>query len=352
MLLSELIQFMHVTVSDTHDGGGDFLLSLSEASLVPEKRGPGRNKLYGDLKGLDPSNEEVVLKRHAARRQRWYRSSSKRLPKTIARFWRSNFDREGFLDFVETRINFDVRNDWHAIFEANGYRCSRDQLSAKIADLFVEGLVHVAEGSPKIDDKSWNPSLIDATAADLAVEVPEKQNFADLKPADIYVEGNTLVVGTYRIQMPADKPVPQRVTNYERKYTDQLLKVLCTECGIDVTLKALREHGGDYLEDFDSARQAYYLAESLRELMKDSSLDGEKEFKKIKDETYTGVRPTYRKRHDSGYEKMQATLEQASTIPLTKSHVPAATGLFHVEHRHGITHMLVNDERLKWVDDD
>lgn len=85
--------------------------------------------------------------------------------------------------------------------------------------------------------------------------------------------------------------------------------------------------------------------------MKDSSLDGEDEFQKIKDDTYSGIRPTYRQHHATPYEKMLKTLEQAGRVALTRSHVPQTTGLFHTEHRHGITHMLVNDERLKWVED-
>ena len=352
MLMSELIQFMHVSVSGTHDGGGDFLLYLSEESLIAKVRGPGKNKLYGDMKNIDKDREDAVYRRNADRRQRWYRATSKPIPRGIARFWRANFDRDGFLTFIDRRITLDTKSDWYAVFTANGYQTSQDQLSALIADLFVTGLEHLATGNPAIDDKPWNPDLIDATAEDLATVVQRKQRFADLKPRDIYVDGNVLVVGTYRVQMPGQRSVPKTVSAFERKYTDQLIKVLCAECGIKVSLDSLREHGGDYLEDFDSARQAYYLAEGLRELMKDSSLDGEDEFQKIKDETYTGVRPTYRKHHVTSYEKMQDTLAQAAVIKLTKSHVPAATGLFHVEHRHGITHMLVNDDRLRWTDDD
>ncbi len=351
MLMAELIQFMHFSAAETHAGGGDFLLQLSEHSLKPHARGPGRNKLYGDLKDVD-KDEDKIYKRNADRRQRWYKATSKPIPKGIAMFWNRNFDRDGFLEYIEMRISLDVRNDWHAIFTANRYTHSHDQLPALVADLFVTGLAHLSAGDPKIDDKPWNPDLIDATADELATVVQQKQRFADLKPADIYVDGNELVVGTYRVQMPAQKTIPTKPSAFERKYTNQLIRLLCEECGIKVSIDSLREKGGEYLEDFTIARQDYYLADGLREIMKDSSLDGEAEFEKIKDDTFSGVRPTHRKKHASNYERMQATLEQAANVPLTKSHVPEATGLFHTEHRHGITHMLVNDERLKWVDDD
>ena len=352
MLMSELIQFMHSGATGTDDGGGDFLLLLSEESLNKNVRGPGKNKLYGNLKGVNLDNEHEVYQRNAETRQRWYKSTSKPLPQRVARFWRSNFYRDGFLDFVDRRITIDTRNDWYAIFSRNGYQSTRDQLSALIADLFVTGLEHLKVGDRSIDDKPWNPSLIDATAEELATVVQQKQRFSDLTRDDIYVDGNELVVGTYRIQLPDHKAVPTRVSAFERRYTNQLIQVLCEECGIEVSIDSLRENGGEYVEDFDIARQDYYLADELREVLKDSSLDGEDEFQKIKDDTYVGIRPTYRRHHDSPYQRMLATLEQAAIVPLTKSHVPEATGLFHTEHRHGITHMLVNDERLKWDDNE
>lgn len=352
MLMAELIHFLHRSSSGTGDGGGDFLLYLSDATLVEKARGAGRNKLYGDLTKIDTSDEDAVYRLMAERRQRWYTARSKPMPKYIAKFWRANFYRIGFLEFIDRKSTHDTRNDWYAVFRANGYPAAAGQISELIADLFVTGLEHLAVGDPAIDNKPWNPDLAVATAAETATAVQTKQRFADLKPTDIYVDGKVLVVGTFRVSMPGQPSVPQTVSNYERRYVTQLVKVLCTECGIEVSLRALQEHGGEYLEDFNIARLDYYLADALRQLLKDSSLDGEEEFQKIKDDAYAGIRPTYRKRHASPYERMQATLEQSTTIPLKNSHIPEVTGLFSSAHRHGITHMLVNDDRLRWTDND
>ncbi|MBS6101335.1 MULTISPECIES: ABC-three component system protein [Actinomycetaceae] len=352
MQMSELIHFLHVGAADADDGGGHFLLTLSDESLTDDKRGPGLNLLYGKPKDLLGHNDEKSYAHYAERRQRWYTATTRPMPAYIAKFWHANFDREGFMSYVDRQIKIGVRQDWLPILRANGYDVSITTLPETLADLFTTGLANLAEGRDLIDDRPWDTSLINATSQEPVKEVLQKQRFADLKPADIYVEGNELVVGAYRVQMPAQKTVPTKPSAFERKYTNQLIRLLCEECGIEVSIDSLRENGGDYLEDFNIARQDYYLADGLREVMKDSSLDGEAEFEKIKDDTYSGVRPTHRKKHASPYERMQATLEQAANVPLTKSHVPEATGLFHTEHRHGITHMLVNDERLKWVDDD
>lgn len=171
MLMSDLIKFMHCAITGTDDGGGDFLLQLSEESLKKNVRGPGRNKLYGDLKGINADNEDAVYKRNAETRQRWYKDTHQPIPRRIAKFWRSNFDRASFLDFVERRISIETRHDWYAVFTANGYECASDEISVLIADLFVTGLEHLASGDRSIDDIPWNPDLIDATAPDLAKAV-------------------------------------------------------------------------------------------------------------------------------------------------------------------------------------
>lgn len=352
MLMSELIHFLHVGTAESDDGGGEFLLALSEKTLIEDARGVDRNLLYGKAEDLIDRTKNEPYRHYAEQRQRWYKSTTKKLPRYIARFWHSNFDREGFMDYIEHDINIGIRQDWLPILRANGYDVTIATLSELLADLFTTGLANLAEGKDHVDQLPWNPSLVEATAQQSTKGFPKKQRFADLKSTDIYVDGNELVVGTYRVQIPRPHPVPNMVSAYERKYTNQLIRLLCEECGIEVSLDHLRKNGGSYLEDFNIARQDYYLADELRELMKDSSLDGEDEFQKIKDETYSGIRPTYKRNHASNYERLQATLAQAGIIPLTKSHIPNTTGLFHIEHRHGITHMLVNDGRLKWVDDD
>ena len=56
MQMSDRIKFMHCAITGTDDGGGDFLLQLSEESLKKNVRGQGRNKLYGDLNGINADN--------------------------------------------------------------------------------------------------------------------------------------------------------------------------------------------------------------------------------------------------------------------------------------------------------
>ena len=58
MQMSELIHFLHVGAADADDGGGHFLLTLSDESLTDDKRGPGLNLLYGKPKDLLGHNDE------------------------------------------------------------------------------------------------------------------------------------------------------------------------------------------------------------------------------------------------------------------------------------------------------
>ena len=52
--------------------------------------------------------------------------------------------------------------------------------------------------------------------------------------------------------------------------------------------------------------------------------------------------------HPNGYERMKATVAQASTIALTANPLVSVTKL---QDRQGICHQLANEDRLKWVMD-
>lgn len=349
--ISELFQFLHHAMDlGVSESGGDFLLTLSDASLKPAFRGPGKNKLYGDFTQGDAELDASQSRSARDRRQRWFMGTTRNLPKDKARFWKSKYDRESLIEFLDRRAEFDPRKDWGAVLRANGYEVAAGRASEKIADLLLTGLENLQGGNPNIDDKPWDPSLANATAEELAIECDVQPRISDLGPGDITVEGDVLILGGYRVNIPRNPKIPRTVAIREREYTTQIAAVLCAEAGIEGGVDAVRNHGGVFLEDFDVARRCYYLADVVRQLLKDTAVDGEEEFNKIKEDAYSGVRPTYRANHVSPYEKMNATLIEAVNVPLTQSHISSTTGLFGSTQRQGVVHMLVNDKKLRWVE--
>jgi len=99
--------------------------------------------------------------------------------------------------------------------------------------------------------------------------------------------------------------------------------------------------------DFQRQRERFYHAEGLRNYARDTVPEGT--FDDLQDEVYHGVVDITDAPHPNGYERMKATVRQASTIALTANPLVSATK---TQDRQGICHQLANEDRLKWVMDD
>ena len=99
--------------------------------------------------------------------------------------------------------------------------------------------------------------------------------------------------------------------------------------------------------DFLRQRERFYHAEALRNFARDTVPEGT--FDDLQDEVYHGVVDVTDATHPNGYERMKATVVQASTIALTANPLASVT---RSQDRQGICHQLANEDRLKWVMDD
>lgn len=353
--------------TDNTDGGGQFLLELSDASLKADKRGRGRNPLYGPF-GTKPMPADKRAKLDSDTRQRWY-SGGRPLTTGRAKYWASNFDHAALNDWLYKR--------WHpvgriaeirAILHNNGYEVSDGYAAIdKVVTLLKVGLENASHGIQIIDDKRWNPSISDATDAERAR--PLRQRFSELTPGDVVVRGDVLIVKGQEFQFPPVTGPTVKATAVERVYAQQVLlaigdvyTVLDVERlrgkstvirDVHATLRQLEDdpEATDYLDDFNLARECYYRADHLQLVLQEACVDGTEEFGKVKHDMLIGVRPTLRLHSGNAYEKMQATLEKSTQVTLQSSLVTTVVGLFENQHRQGITHMLVNDGKLRWSDD-
>lgn len=346
MQLSDLFQLIRNCCDTDQDGGGQFLLQLSDMTIKKEFRGPAKNKLYPP----DPSiRTKKQQKNDRDLRQKWFTGNGRQIPQDRAKFWLREFDTESCLEFLDRHLSTQSLDNYRAILLHNGFQVTRGNESTILCDLLFTGLSNQSAGKP-INDRAWDPQLINATAEELAKPMAARPRISDLGPDQIKVIGRTLHLGDYTIPL-VERSVPEQVEREEAEYTRQLIQVLCTKRQLKPVLSELRNAGGDELDDFDFARECYYLAESLRMTLIRASLDGEAEFTRIKDDMYAALRPTHRRRYDSDFDRMQATLEQANMAQLSQSHITNTQGLFSNQQRQGTTHMLVNEKKLRWVDD-
>ena len=99
-------------------------------------------------------------------------------------------------------------------------------------------------------------------------------------------------------------------------------------------------------KDYLRQRVRFYHAEALRNFARDTVPEGT--FDALQDEVYHGVVDISESDHASGFDRMKATVTQASQIAMTANPLAPATK---AQDRQGICHQLANEDRLTWVPD-
>lgn len=92
-------------------------------------------------------------------------------------------------------------------------------------------------------------------------------------------------------------------------------------------------------------REYFYHAESLKNFARDTVPDGT--FSSLQEEIYHGIIDTCEDTHTNGFERMKATVRQATEIVITSN--PLVSSI-KTQDRQGICHQLANEDRLKWVE--
>jgi hypothetical protein len=143
---------------------------------------------------------------------------------------------------------------------------------------------------------------------------------------------------------PKPEAPPVVPTISESRYIRQLLDAYGDYLGILFNdTSALGTHN-TLEKDFRLQRERFYYAEALRNFARDTVPEGT--FDDLQDEVYHGVVDVTDAIYTNGYERMKATVAQASTIALTTNPLASVTKS---QDRQGICHQLANENRLKWV---
>lgn len=165
------------------------------------------------------------------------------------------------------------------------------------------------------------------------------------KEADSVVEFDKLV----RRKKPEPK-VPKRIQQTEIKYVMQLYAAYSDATGKPIK-KASDLDALDYRDDFEHHRKNYYKAELVCRETRDSIRPYEASpIEELKDEIEEGVYETRRKPYDDALHKVDAVMEQASKVPISSWVDDATFRWIGPAEKKGVCHILVNDERFKWVE--
>ena len=146
---------------------------------------------------------------------------------------------------------------------------------------------------------------------------------------------------------------PDEIEDHEIGYVRELYRVYGQVSGKEYVRPEDLEAEPKLKNNFNRQRKDYYLAETIhRELRDTIRLDEEEGFDILKNEVYDGVISTCEKDYETGMERLTAVMEHATAISLSNNLRDRMLDWVGPGEKKGVCHMLVNESRLGWMEDD
>lgn len=157
--------------------------------------------------------------------------------------------------------------------------------------------------------------------------------------------------GGGRIDLPKAIELDEVLEAEELTYINALLEAYSEELKMNInTIEALKAYK-TYFKHLNRQRKDYYSVETIRRFVRDTLTDTQ-QFEVLKEEIYNGIIDTHEKNYDSGYQRLVADLQQASQTNTSKSMLDSKLHCIGNSERKGACHMLVNDNRIRWVNEE
>lgn len=152
---------------------------------------------------------------------------------------------------------------------------------------------------------------------------------------------------------PARITPPDEIEDHELGYVQELYRVYHEETGEEYARPADLESQPKLKKNFNRQRKDYYSAETIRRELRDTIRQDETEgFDILKDEMYDGVITTRDKDYDSSLLRLTAVMEHATEVPISNNLQDRLLDWVGPGEKKGVCHMLVNDGRITWKEDD
>lgn len=155
--------------------------------------------------------------------------------------------------------------------------------------------------------------------------------------------------GGRKLNMPPTLLPNEAIEPTELRYITALLEAYSEELGVQIdTVESLKAYSS-YFEHINRQRKDYYAAETIRRFVRDTLTDSQ-QFDVLKEEIYNGIIDTHEQDYDNGYRRLVADLQQATQTNTSKCLLDSKMHCIGNKERKGTCHMLVNDNRLRWID--
>jgi hypothetical protein len=164
-------------------------------------------------------------------------------------------------------------------------------------------------------------------------------------------QSRIIYLGNEQVTIPIELIQPGLLTPEELPYVNALCDVYAEKLGKaigDIMPDMIPSLSKNIQRHYSSQRKAYYQAEYVKHVARETFADGDRQFVALKEDAYTGIEDTYfDEDYATGYDRLKAVLDRITTITLTKSALMNVVGLIGNLEKKGICHILVNDERIK-----
>lgn len=154
--------------------------------------------------------------------------------------------------------------------------------------------------------------------------------------------------GGRRINLPTTLIPTDTIEMEEMPYISALLEAYSDELKVKIDTTKSLEAYSFYFKHLKRQRKDYYSAETIRRFVRDTLTDSQ-QFDVLKEEIYNGIIDTHEQGYDSGYKRLVEDLKQAAVTNTSKSMLDSKLHCIGNSERKGTCHMLVNDNKLRWV---
>lgn len=248
---------------------------------------------------------------------------SKNLSKKYAKYLYNNRDIDKFCDFL--REQFEVSN---TIDMAENW-LKNNNITYSIQNIeyyFAIQLEHILENlitSNSLDDDNR-----------YEISNKDKKIIEDIKKL------------TSNLSSPIHIDIPKEITSPEDLYINELMAAYADAENLEIFTVNDFSIYSKYKEDLEERRIDYFAAESIRV----STRELDNQFNILKNETYEGIKDTYKKRYVNGYERMLTVMEKVVDLRISTDYILGfSTNWLNNKIKKGVCHHLVNDSKLKWI---
>ncbi len=232
---------------------------------------------------------------------------------------------------------------------------SSDSVSALLVDNFSKNFN--LQNINLFDIADEIPKILTSILEEIATSKNKKQTIS-INSEDFFkkikIENGNLCIGNSKISIPKSDTPTDEINEEELKllYLPELINAYSDAENVTYNISDISKLKKKYKGHLLEQRINFYEADCLKRFSRDTLKSSNDEFQKLLDETYDGVISTCRKNHNNGYERALSVLEQSTKIELSGSQLYHIPEMINNKRRQGFCHMLVNEEKIKWVEDD